>query len=135
MNGKRTSGFLGNDDGAAAIEFAFVSVMFLFMVFGIIEIGRIYWTWNTMQYALENTTRHALTNADATDEDLEAYAAESMAGIQVDPDRMSISITRSSENEIDFLEMTGTYDYETMITVLPDAMNMTLTATTKMPIP
>ena len=43
--------------GATAVEFGMVAVLFLLMIFGTIELGRIFWVYNTMQSALEQTAR------------------------------------------------------------------------------
>jgi Flp pilus assembly protein TadG len=50
------------DEGAAAIEAAFVlPVLFLF-VLGIIEFGMALWQWNTMLLAVEQAGRYVMVN-------------------------------------------------------------------------
>ena len=39
--------------GSVAIEFALGLPIFLFLVYGIFEFGRVFWTKNTMEFAVE----------------------------------------------------------------------------------
>ncbi len=45
--------------GSAAVEFALVALVFLLMLFGAIEYGRLLWTQNSIQYAVEQAARCA----------------------------------------------------------------------------
>lgn len=49
--------------GVAAVEFALVALIFFVLIFGIIEIGRLMYIWNTVQ----EVTRHAARQAVVTD--------------------------------------------------------------------
>jgi Flp pilus assembly protein TadG len=51
---------LGATDGVAVVEFAVIAPVFLLFVFGIVEFGRAYWTWNTMRLAVEEGGRYAM---------------------------------------------------------------------------
>lgn len=53
--------FVRADDGATAIEFAFVSIPFLMLVFGIIELGLIFLVSMTLENAMMNVDRRIRT--------------------------------------------------------------------------
>lgn len=76
MNLSLKSFFKGRrgERGATAVEFALVSVVFLMFVMGIIDLGRLFWVRNLMQYGVEQTARYAMVNPTATAADLETYA-------------------------------------------------------------
>ncbi len=128
--------YLADRDGATAVEFALISALFFTFIFGIIETGRIFWTMNTLQYAVEQTARYALVNSDATAEELTDVAADSMTGVQVDTTDLNVVVTNTTVSGIDFIEVDGTYAYQLWVPLLPAEMqNMTLTASTRQPVP
>jgi Flp pilus assembly protein TadG len=55
------------DEGAAAVEAAFVlPVLFLFVI-GIVEFGMALWQWNTMLLAVEQAGRYVMVNNSTCD--------------------------------------------------------------------
>ena len=56
----RSARFARNASGAAALEFAIISVVFILMIFGIIYLGIILHTNATLQWAVENSVRSAV---------------------------------------------------------------------------
>jgi hypothetical protein len=65
----------GADDGAAAVEAAVIVGGLLLAVFGSIEFGRAFWTYNTMVLAVEQAGRYAMVHAGGTVEVCRAQAA------------------------------------------------------------
>ena len=55
--------FRRDSRGASAAEFALILPMFLLLVLGIIEVGRMLSTKNTLQYAVERAARCAVIGA------------------------------------------------------------------------
>lgn len=55
---RRTSS-KGNEQGAALVEFAIVATVFLTVMFGVIEFGRMFWTHNALRDAARNGVRYA----------------------------------------------------------------------------
>lgn len=58
------------DRGQTLVEFAFVALLFLVLVFGIIEFGRALWTWNTIVQATRAGARYAVVEQPTTDDSL-----------------------------------------------------------------
>lgn len=50
---------LKSERGAALIEFAIVSTVFLTLLFSVVEFGRLYWTHNALRDAARRGTRYA----------------------------------------------------------------------------
>ena len=48
--------------GASAAEFAIVFPMFFLLLFGIVEFARLFWSANTLQYAVAQGARYAMTS-------------------------------------------------------------------------
>ena len=88
--------FRKENDGSTAVEFGFVAFLFLIFVFGLFEVGHLYWTWNTLQFAVEKTTRYVLVNNTATDEDIQEYATSYMPGLQIDASNPEITVAHES---------------------------------------
>ncbi|MFN2545512.1 MAG: TadE/TadG family type IV pilus assembly protein [Actinomycetota bacterium] len=58
---------LGREDGAAAIEFAIVSVILFMILFGIFEFGRTYSQYEVLQGAAREGARRAAVGASTSD--------------------------------------------------------------------
>ncbi len=58
--------FKRNQSGAAAVEFAIISTVFISFIFGIIYVGIMLHTHATMQWVVENTVRKAVISATVT---------------------------------------------------------------------
>ncbi len=126
--------YFSHQSGATAVEFGMVSLLFLSFLFGIIELGRVFWTMNALQYAIEDTARYAQVNTDATDAELVAYAATSMSGVTADTAPLTVTTQQTTISGISFIEVNGTYTFTTMVPFLPAAMNtINLTAQSRIP--
>ena len=108
---------LSDRRGAAAAEFALILPILLLMVFGVIEFGRMFWIKNSIQFAVEEAGRYAMVNASATSGELEAYAESKIYGM--DPSDITFTITSESSGGTDFVSITGTYQFVTLIPVIP----------------
>jgi len=132
---KKIPNYLKDQSGATAVEFALVAILFLTFVFGIIEAGRMFWTWNTLQYSVEQAARYALVNPDALSTEIEQVIISNMQGIQVNPNNMTATITTTTLSNINFIEINAEYSFTALTTILPDAFNtVVLTADTRLPI-
>jgi pilus assembly protein Flp/PilA len=52
--------FRRSDEGATAVEAAFVILAFVLLIFGLVQFAEIFWTWNTMILALGEGGRYAM---------------------------------------------------------------------------
>src|SRR5438045_7689172 len=57
---RRVSSPSGSEKGATAVETALIMSTLLLLIFGAIEFGRAFWTYNTMVLAIEEAGRYAM---------------------------------------------------------------------------
>ena len=111
--------FIAARRGAVAIEFALGLPIFLAMVYGVFEFGRVFWTKNTMEYAVEEAARFTMVNPNASNDVIIQRVKDK--AVRLDPKRISVII----EFEVlgadrSFVTITSTYSYEPIITpVIP----------------
>ncbi len=119
--------------GSVAVEFGMVSILFLGFLFGIIEFGRLFWTMNALQYAIEDTARYALVHEDAANTELVTYATNKMSGVS-NPSTLIITTTQVTISGISFIEVNGTYTFTTIIPFLSTLIStLDLTAQSRIP--
>lgn len=58
--------FRNRQHGAAAVEFALIAIAFFIIFLGIIELGRMFYLYNTMQEATRNLARRAVVTSVTT---------------------------------------------------------------------
>ncbi len=105
----KTRNYLANERGVAAVEFALVSPVFIMLVMGIIDFGRIYWIKSSMQYVVEQSTRYAMVNSDITEAALETYAYAQEANIS--SSGAIFAATIDATGTINYMTVTGTYEF------------------------
>lgn len=98
-----------NDRGVAAVEFAIVLPVFIMLVMGIVDFGRIYWIKSSMQYVVEQSARHAMVNSDITEAALETYAYAQETSVSGSGAVFDATIDASGA--INFMTITGTYTF------------------------
>lgn len=119
------------------MEFALIATALVVLLLAIIELGRYFFTWSSMEYAMEQATRYALVNEDAPISAVEEYAISQMPSVLVDINNLSVEIIYTNESGVDFIELAGTYDYRMLSPILPDSLilNMDLNVISRMPVP
>jgi Flp pilus assembly protein TadG len=115
--------------GAAAVEFAIVSSLFFMLVFGIIDFGFGFYTWNGTTHAAREGARKAAVTPDVGEIELRVREASSF----LDQSRLDVSVTCSSGGaafgacgswqEGDYVRVTVDYDYP-YITPLPSFVGL-----------
>lgn len=80
-------------NGNAAVEFALLAPVFLLMLLGIVEFGRLFWTQSSLQHAVEAAARCAAINSStcASDAQTESYAAAEVFGQSVGASAFTVS--------------------------------------------
>jgi Flp pilus assembly protein TadG len=118
--------------GAMAVEFAFVAPVFLVMLIGLIEFGRMFWIRSTIQFAVEETARYALVNPTLTLSDYTTYAATRLVGVS--PASVDFSTNSSiTSGSPDYLDLQATYTFQFMVPIIP-LSPITLTAKSRVPL-
>lgn len=127
--------YFRDEDGATAVEFGMVSILFLTFIFGIVETARLVWTWNTLQYAMGQTVRYALTNTNAPGSELTDYAADTMTAMQVNPASLDVTVTTTMVSGIEVVEANGTYILDFLLPLPAGLESITLSSSAKLAVP
>jgi len=123
-------------DGSTAVEFGMIALGFVALIMCIIETGRLFLTWNTFQFAVENATRVALADEDITQEELTALIEDNLEDFTVSSDNVDLDVTFPELNGVDFVQIEGTYSYDIIVPFLPESWNsIDLTANSRLPRP
>lgn len=93
---ERLRAFLRDGTGAVAVELAIVLPVFLLMLLGIVEFGRMIWVQNTLHFAVEEATRFAVVNSGASSAAVQAYALGRLPGL--DPATITMAVTFSAND-------------------------------------
>ena len=125
-----------NEQGSAAVEFGLIAIGFITLLLGIIESGRLFLTWNTFQFAIENASRIALVDADITEEELQAFVGENLQDFLVSDEGIEVDVQFPVVNGVNFVEVTGTYPYDVIVPFLPESWSeLALNASSRLPRP
>lgn len=76
--------------GIAAVEFALLAPVFLGLLLGAVETGRLLWTRSVLQFAAEEAARYALVRTDATSAEIEAIARSNLIGTGTAPVNLTV---------------------------------------------
>ena len=127
--------YIRGEEGTTAVEFAFIAMAFLTLVFGIFESGRMFMTLNAFQYTLEDTTRRALVSEDISEAELEEIIIANMNSMMLDPDNVAVNISFADYSGVNVLEINGTYQFEPIVaSMLPASWSsFDLTAQARLP--
>lgn len=106
--------WLRGDDGSTTVEFSMIGVGFFLMMFGVLELGRMAWTSNVIDYAADEAARYAILHEGAPPSEVEDFARDTMKSLLVSPDDASITIQNTSVSGIDFIEVSGSYNFSTV---------------------
>ena len=103
--------------GNAAIEFALIAPVFLALIVGVMEVGRILWIQNTLQQAVERAARCATVNASScgSASAVQQFAATQAAGIGV-PASAFTATTPACGNQV---RASMSYAYMTSLLPMP----------------
>jgi Flp pilus assembly protein TadG len=102
-----------DQDGAVALEFAIVSVVFIVMSLGVLEFGRALQVRNELTFAADFGAREVLMNADADDTTVAAAIREKFSGYNKDD--LTVTIGTETVDGIDFRTLDLSYPLEIFI--------------------
>ncbi|MDZ4278526.1 MAG: TadE/TadG family type IV pilus assembly protein [Dehalococcoidia bacterium] len=106
--------------GQAQVEFALVGLVFLILVFGMIDVGRAVWNYNTLAEATREGTRYAIVHgARASDPSgpgddaaVQAQVQQFAAGLDLSQLTVSVDFPDGNNNLGDEVTVTSEYDYD-----------------------
>ncbi|TAL35663.1 MAG: pilus assembly protein [Alphaproteobacteria bacterium] len=132
---KRLRSFWKDTKGTTAVEFGMVATLMLAMLFGIIELGRIFWTQNAVQSAIELTARYYIVHTSTSDTDLQTYARAAMTSMQLDGSALTVTVTKTTSQSIKFIQLDGNYAYSPLGTSVKNFANLQLKARSRISYP
>ena len=117
--------------GTTAIEFGLVAPFLLALAIGTIEFGRLGWMQSTLQYAADETSRHLMVDADATDAELEAYVRSHLPS--VDGDSVAVDISHETTGGVECVVIEASYAFA-FVTPLVSAGTIVLVGRSRTPV-
>jgi len=124
--------FLKDRRGAAVVEMAFVLPLFILFVLGIIEFGRAYWTWDSMQLSIDEAGRYAMTNITASDAQIVSVAQNNLYGLA--PGNFTITSKSQVSSGVTYKVITATYPFSFVAPGVLPFGNFTLSRSTTVPL-
>lgn len=94
LSSRKFKHFLASDDGVAAVEFAMVAPVLIFMMFGIIETGLVYAADITLKnatYEAARTGRTGFIPDGSTQDETVKQKILAQAGVLMDPSKITIT--------------------------------------------
>ena len=102
--------------GAVAIEFALIFPVFILMIYALFEFSRVFWTENTLEYAVEEAARFAIVNSGASNAEIIAVAINNAAGLDVNNNNFNVvPDTIGTQN---FVTVNATYNFAVLFPIL-----------------
>ncbi len=98
---RRLIRFLQDRRGVAAVEFAFVAPVLFMLTIGTIDVGRLVWSWSSLDHLAREATRYASVRgaeslSPMTQTQLEAYVNNRLIGM--DPNDVTVTVTWTPNN-------------------------------------
>lgn len=133
---KKIKSWLRHDKGSVSVEFAMVGVGFVFLMVGVLELGRFAWTSNVIDYAVDEAARYAVLHQGADNSEIEDHAKKMLDAFFVPSSALDLNISNTSSSGVSFIEISGTYSFTSMTTtILPDSFSsITLDVNSRRPI-
>jgi Flp pilus assembly protein TadG len=129
--------YRNDEKGTTAVEFALIAIVFLSMIFGIFESARVFWALNTLQYAVEQGTRFALVNPNATQADITAVVLSNMNGIATTDTNPNVSVNPAlAVGDVTFVVVDASYRFTLLMPFIPETWNeLDLDASSRLAVP
>lgn len=121
---------LRSDRGAAALEFAIVSTVFVTVCIGIVDFGRTLYVKNQLSYLADIAARRVLLNPQIATATLETDLRSAFSG--GDPGNLTISITPETVGTNDFRRIVIAFPITLFVPFIPNN-NLNLTVTRRAP--
>lgn len=133
---RKIKSYATDEDGTTAVEFGLLAIAFITILVGIIEMGRLFLTWNGLQFAIESAARTALADENITSAQLESHIEGQLGTFTMSPDNLVLNITFPVSGGVNFVQIDGTYSYNVIVPFVPESWdNLELTAKARLPRP
>ena len=98
---RRLTRFLQDRRGVAAVEFAFVAPVIFMLTIGTIDVGRLVWSWSSLDHLAREATRYASVRgaeslSPMTQTQLETYVNNRLIGM--DPNDVTVTVDWTPNN-------------------------------------
>jgi Flp pilus assembly protein TadG len=110
----RARAVLASTRGVAVVEFALIAPVLFMILLGTLELGRLFWIRNSLQFAVEEAGRYAMVDATATYTSIHDEAKNRLPSLEVD-----IVVVPDTAGGISFITVTATYQFEFLSGLLP----------------
>ena len=120
--------------GSTMIEFAFVGLLFIGLILGVVEVGRVLWTLNALHYGAQQAARCAAVNSTlcGTNTLLQSWAA-GIGGSTLPGSAFTLTTGATCATGVTGALVTATYQLQLYIPYVN--MNPSLSATSCFPTP
>ena len=139
----------GSRSGSTAVEFAIILPLFIVIVMGLMEFGRLFWVQVSLRHAVEQTARNAMAEytresfikdsgtftswfTNTWEPSLEAAAPSEAYGFNASG--VVYDATPTTESGIDYVLIEASYSFDFIFPVIPGVSTQTLTARSKTPL-
>lgn len=122
----------GAQSGAAAVELALVSPLFIALIFGIFNLGWAMHCGAEVRHAVERSTRMLIANPSTTSEQLETAVHGLLHA--ADPEQVSVVLTQEAVGPAQIARISWTYSYTMSTPFIPDKV-FTFDASMVVPLP
>lgn len=107
-------------DGVAAVEFALVFPLLLTAFFGVIEVGRLVYVQAALNFAAQEATRFAVVReGQLTTDQIEAYAASQLIGVDKAPTVFTVTAPLDPETASSLITVEVRYTHTFLLPLLP----------------
>ena len=107
---------LRNREGVASIEIAFALPVFIALLLGTVEFGRLFFTWSTIQYAAEQTGRYAMGKPSATATELTDFLKAKLPGLV--SSSVAVNVSPESDSGVNYMVIVARVHF-TFLSVFP----------------
>ncbi len=124
--------FKTSEAGNTIVEFALLAPLFFIVVFGMIDIGRLYWTVSSMEYAVEAAGRYAMINTSATSNQVISQAQANLYAIN--QNSVTFTTSTSTSGGINYMTIKAQNSFSFLPSAMFSISILTLTRASTIPL-
>ncbi len=121
-----------NDRGSVIIEVALGLLLFMTCLCGVMDFGRVVWSYNSIAFAAQKGTRYAIVHGatsayPATVAQIEGIVEGSAVGL--DTDHLTVTTTWEPDNTPpNVVQVAVSYDFHSLVPMFPSIVTLTKTS-------